>query len=69
MGKEKTSNLCVASGASLGALGCGAHGSSENKSAIETDEIFKIENLTMAYGDYVVMRDLNFSIKKGKSFL
>lgn len=69
MGKEKTSNLCVASGASLGALGGGAHGSSANKSAIETDEIFKIENLTMAYGDYVVMRDLNFSIKKGKSFL
>lgn len=68
MGKEKTSNLCVASGASLGALGCGAHGSSANKSAIETDEIFKIENLTMAYGDYVVMRDLNFSIKKGEIF-
>ena len=42
MGKEKTSNLCVASGASLGALGGGAHGSSANKSAIETDEIFKI---------------------------
>lgn len=68
MGKEKTSNLCVASGASLGALGRGAHGSSANKSAIETDEIFKIENLTMAYGDYVVMRDLNFSIKKGEIF-
>ena len=68
MGKEKTSNLCVASGASLGALGGGAHGSSANKSAIETDEIFKIENLTMAYGDYVVMRDLNFSIKKGEIF-
>lgn len=68
MGKEKTSNLCVASGASLGTLGGGAHGSSANKSAIETDEIFKIENLTMAYGDYVVMRDLNFSIKKGEIF-
>ena len=68
MVKEKTSNLCVASAASLGALGGGAHGRSANKCAIETDEIFKIENLTMAYGDYVVMRDLNFSIKKGEIF-
>ncbi len=32
------------------------------------DEIFKIENLTMAYGDYVVMQDLNFSIKRGEIF-
>jgi len=31
-------------------------------------DVFKIENLTMAYGDYVVMRDLNFSIKKGEIF-
>ena len=28
---------------------------------IADDEVFRIENLTMAYGDYVVMRDLNFS--------
>jgi len=34
----------------------------------ECAEIFKIENLTMAYGDYVVMRDLNFSVKKGEIF-
>ncbi len=34
----------------------------------DSDEIFKIENLTMAYGDYTVMRDLNFSIKKGEIF-
>ncbi len=39
-----------------------------SNSSNETDEIFKIENLTMAYGDYVVMRDLNFSIKKGEIF-
>ncbi len=32
------------------------------------NEIFKIENLTMAYGDYVVMQDLNFSIKRGEIF-
>ncbi len=32
------------------------------------DDVFKIENLTMAYGDYVVMRDLNFSVKKGEIF-
>lgn len=32
------------------------------------EDIFKIENLTMAYGDYVVMRDLNFSVKKGEIF-
>ena len=31
-------------------------------------EIFKIENLTMAYGDYVVMRDLNFSVRQGEIF-
>lgn len=36
--------------------------------AAETEDVFKIENLTMAYGDYVVMRDLNFSVKKGEIF-
>ncbi len=39
-----------------------------SESSKESEEIFKIENLTMAYGDYVVMRDLNFSIKKGEIF-
>jgi len=29
----------------------------------------KVENLTMAYGDFVVMRDLNFTIKKGEIFV
>lgn len=33
-----------------------------------SDEIFRVENLTMAYGDYVVMRDLNFSVKRGEIF-
>ncbi len=33
-----------------------------------SEEIFKVENLTMAYGDYVVMQDLNFSVKKGEIF-
>jgi phospholipid/cholesterol/gamma-HCH transport system ATP-binding protein len=28
----------------------------------------EIKNLTMAYGDYVVMRDLNFQIKRGEIF-
>ena len=32
------------------------------------EDIFKVENLTMAYGDYVVMRDLNFSVSKGEIF-
>ena len=33
-----------------------------------SEDIFKVENLTMAYGDYVVMRDLNFSVSKGEIF-
>ena len=33
-----------------------------------SDEVFKIENLTMAYDDYVVMQDLNFTVKKGEIF-
>ncbi len=32
------------------------------------DEIFRVENLTMTYDDYVVMQDLNFSIKRGEIF-
>ena len=44
----------------------------ENASAshqgAEAEDIFKIENLTMAYGDYTVMRNLNFSVKKGEIF-
>lgn len=34
----------------------------------DDNDVFKIEKLTMAYGDYVVMRDLNFTIKKGEIF-
>ena len=33
---------------------------------VSAEEVFKIENLTMAYDDYVVMQDLNFSVKKAK---
>lgn len=29
----------------------------------------EVKDLTLAYGDYVVMRDLNFSIKKGEVFV
>ena len=32
----------------------------------QQDEVFKVESLTMAYGDYVVMRDINFSVKRGE---
>ena len=32
----------------------------------QQDEVFKVESLTMAYGDYVVMRDINFSVKCGE---
>ncbi len=40
------------------------------KTQTQTDsqDVFKVENLTMAYGDYVVMRDINFSVKKGEIF-
>ncbi len=29
----------------------------------------KVENLTMAYGDFVIMRDLNFTVNKGDIFI
>ena len=35
---------------------------------IADDEVFRIENLAMAYGDYVVMHGLNFSVKRGEIF-
>ena len=31
--------------------------------APDSGDVFKIESLTMAYGDYVVMRDLDFSAR------
>ena len=43
----------------------------ENRPADATgkdDAVFKIDSLTMAYGDYVVMKNLDFSIKKGEIF-
>lgn len=32
------------------------------------ENVFEVRNLTMAYGNYVVMRDLNFSVKRGEIF-
>lgn len=43
----------------------------ENRPADATgknEAVFKIDSLTMAYGDYVVMKNLDFSIKKGEIF-
>ncbi len=43
----------------------------ENRPADATgkdDAVFKIDSLTMAYGDYIVMKNLDFSIKKGEIF-
>ena len=31
--------------------------------------LIRVQNLTMAYGDYVVMRDLSFQIKRGDIFI
>src|ERR1700745_525326 len=37
---------------------------------MSTDEIkIEIQNLTMAYGSYVVMRDINARIKRGSVFI
>lgn len=50
---------------------------SEIKNAVESrpedatgkdGAVFKIDSLTMAYGDYIVMKNLDFSIKKGEIF-
>ena len=41
---------------------------SSNNKVDDAQEIFRIENLTMAYDNYVVMQDLNFSVKKGEIF-
>jgi phospholipid/cholesterol/gamma-HCH transport system ATP-binding protein len=35
----------------------------------ETDVAIRVEHLTMAYGGTVVMRDINFSIRRGEIFL
>lgn len=36
---------------------------------IDPNDKITIENVTLAYGDYVVMKDLNFSVKKGEVFV
>ena len=35
----------------------------------QKDAHITISNLTMAYGDFVVMRDLNFTINRGDIFI
>jgi len=35
----------------------------------KTQDAVTVENLTMAYGSYVVMKDLNFSVKRGEIFV
>jgi phospholipid/cholesterol/gamma-HCH transport system ATP-binding protein len=35
----------------------------------DSDAHIVVKNLTMAYGDYVVMRDLNFSVNRGEVFV
>ena len=35
----------------------------------EKEAHIKVQDLTMAYGDFVVMRDLNFTIGKGEIFI
>ena len=54
MSASETSKNISSSPNSVGAAG----------GARDNPDIFKIEHLTMAYDDYVVMRDLNFTVKK-----
>jgi phospholipid/cholesterol/gamma-HCH transport system ATP-binding protein len=37
--------------------------------AAESNDALRVEHLTMAYGSNVVMRDVNFSVRKGEIFL
>lgn len=32
-------------------------------------DIIEVKDLTVAYGDYVIMRDINFTVKKGEVFI
>jgi phospholipid/cholesterol/gamma-HCH transport system ATP-binding protein len=41
----------------------------ENPNVIATDAQITVRNLTMAYGSSVVMRDLNFTVKRGDVFI
>lgn len=36
---------------------------------IPTEARIKVENVTMAYGDFVIQRNLNFSVKRGEVFI
>jgi len=36
---------------------------------IKTDPFITVRDLTMAYGDYVIMRDLNFTVNRGDIFI
>ena len=42
---------------------------SESPKAILADAQITVRNLTLAYGSFVVMRDLNFTIKRGDVFI
>ena len=35
----------------------------------KTDPFIRVQNLTMAYGDHVIMRDLNFTVDRGDIFI
>ena len=35
----------------------------------ESDAHITIQDLTMAYGDFVIQRDLNFTIRRGDIFI
>jgi len=37
--------------------------------APDTSPAIRVEGLTMAYGDFVIMRDLNFTVKRGDIFI
>ena len=41
----------------------------DNPKAIEADAQITVRNLTLAYGSSVVMRDLNFTVKRGDVFI
>lgn len=68
MEKASLSSFAKTPRAASGASGAVADKLSRPRNPAEGDEVFRIENLTMAYGDYVVMRDLNFSVNKGEIF-
>jgi phospholipid/cholesterol/gamma-HCH transport system ATP-binding protein len=40
-----------------------------DQQAIEPDPVIVVQDLTMAYGDFVIQHDLNFSIRRGEIFI